>query len=1097
MKLITRKLTAVFASVLLAAVCSFAQNSYSGTVKDSNGQPVPGVVVMVQGTNIGAVTDENGRFSISASAKNKLNVSCMGYKSQTIELGSQSANIAVVLQDDFTNLEESVVVGYGVQKRRDIVGAIETLDGEALSDRKVANVSRALQGQIPGVTLTFVDGKPTTGGSIKIRGNATSIGSGGSALVLVDGMETDMNTVNPDDIESISVLKDASSAAVYGAKGTFGVILITTRSPKDENVHLSYDGSFTVLGRTVVPQIVNNGLQWFEEYRMSYASRYGKDPVGSKPSNAFNAPYTQDWYNELQKRDQDPSFEKWRVNSDGLYEWFGNYDWHDIVFRKATTATQHNVSISGGGKKVKFLISGRYSGQDGIYNYGEEKFEQYNVRSKIDAQVFSWLKFSNNLSFMRRVNRQPRVAEGSQTIQRQIEIVGTPLIGPKNPDGTWTHASTYIGIAGFEEGTSWWEYNKNDIREKAELTASFFDNQLVFNADFTYFYNFTNRQNCRNIYTYYEGPNRTSTQPASSFLYNFDYNDNRWTTTETVTWTPKLGEKNHLTVLAGFNAEDETYIKTRTYRDNILFSNKVNPSLIEGENFSWIDNGSYSASLAGMFFRTHYNYDNRYLVEISGRYDGNSKFPKSQRWGFFPSGSVAWRLSEEPFMKETKGWLDNAKIRLSAGTAGNGLISSAYAYLSTMSLSDSSIADGGSKFKYTTAPAPVPEGLTWERNTTYNIGVDLEMLNGRFNFVGDIYRKMTTDMYVVGAELPAVYGNAAPKGNYADMKTDGWEVSIGWRDSFKLGGKDFSYGIKAMMWDSRSFITRYTSKTGTLPTIYSTAYYEGMELGEIWGYHVEGLFADAEDINSHADQSKFKYFTGNWEPGDLKVADMQEPGEEGYGVINNGANTITNHGDLVKIGNSLPRYCYSFTLNAAWNGIGISAMFQGVGHRDWYPEGGSGYFYGMYNRSYGFLLPWQTVDQRYSDENPDLNAYWPRMRGYSSQYSGGFLFHANDHFLQNASYLRLKNLTIDYTFPSKLTRRIGMEKLRFYVSGENLFTWTPLRKTAPNYDPENISLGDSEFGITTNANSDSGSAQGAGYSYPIMRTVTIGVNLTF
>ncbi|MCQ2115060.1 MAG: TonB-dependent receptor [Bacteroidales bacterium] len=1082
------KFAFLITALLLCSASLHAQNTVCGVVKDKNGESLPGVVIMVQGHNGGTVTDSDGAFTATASESDVLNISCLGYKTKSIPVPS-SGTITVILDEDYTTLDESVVVGYGVQKRRDIVGAIETLGGEALSDRKTASVSRSLQGQIPGVTLTFTDGKPTTNASVRIRGNATSIGSGGSALVLVDGMETDMNTVNPDDIESISVLKDASSAAVYGAKGTFGVILITTKATKDENIHISYDGSFSILGRTVVPQTVTNGLKWFQEYREAYFSRY--QSYSNSINNALPS-YTADWYEELQKRDADPSYEKWRVNSTGLYEYFGNYDWHDIVFRKATTANQHNVSVSGGGKKVRFLVSGRYQGQDGIYNYGKEKFEQYNIRAKIDAQVFNWLKFSNNISFMRRVNHQPRVAEGSQTIQRQMEIVGSPLIGPKNPDGTWTHAATYIGIAGFDNDSSWWQYTKNDIREKAELTGTFFDGQLTVNADFTYYLNYTDRQNCRNILTYYSGPNTTGTQPATSFLYDYNYNDRRWTTTETVTYVPKLPENHSLTLMAGFNAEDETYIKTETYRDNILFPDKVNPSFIEGENFTWKDNGSFSASLAGFFFRAHYNYGNRYLAEFSGRYDGNSKFPANQRWGFFPSGSVAWRLSEEPFMKSTKNWLDNAKIRLSVGTAGNGLISNAYAYLSTMSLSDSSIADGGQKFKYTNAPSPVPDGLTWERNTTYNLGLDLEFLNGRLNFVADIYRKNTTDMYVVGAELPAVYGNSAPKGNYADMKTNGWEISLGWRDAVKVGAHELTYGIKAMAWDSRSFITRYTSKTGTLPTIYSTAYYEGMELGEIWGYKIAGLFENMDEISNWADQSKFKYFTGGWQDGDLKIEDV-----DGNGVIDNGSNTINDHGDLVKIGNALPRYCYSLSFNIGWNGINLSAMLQGVGHRDWYPEGGSGYFYGMYNRAYGFCLPWQTEENRYSDINPDPNAYWPRMRGYQSQYSGGIMFHANDRFLQNAAYLRLKNVTLDYTLPSKITKKAHIEKLRFYVTGENLLTWTPLSKHAANFDPEAISLGDSEFGITTSAGSNANSAQGAGYSYPTMRTVTLGVGITF
>lgn len=1072
---------------LLIPLVSFSQ-TISGLITDKNSEPLPGVVVIIQGTSSGVTTNTDGRFSISAGRGDNLVFSSIGYKTKTITLQDESF-LNIVLEDDFTTLDESVVVGYGVQRSRDIVGAIETLDGDVLTGRKTSNVSRSLQGQIPGVTFTYADGKPTTNASIRIRGNVTSIGSGGSALVLVDGMETDMNTVNPDDIESITVLKDASSAAVYGAKGTFGVILITTRSAKSDKPRIIYDGSVSVLARTLKPETVTNGLQWFEEYRQSYYSRYSS--YSNSINNALNS-YTTDWYEELKKRDADPSYEKWRVNSSGQYEYFGNYDWHDIVFRDATTATQHSVSISGGQGRVKYMLSGRYYEQDGIYNYGNEYFRQFNVLSKTEIELAKWLTFTNNLSYMRRTNHQPRVAEGNQTIQRQMEIVGSPLIGATNPDGTWTHAATYIGITGFDEDTTWWDYVKNDVREKVELKASFFDGQLEFVADYSFFFNYTNRQNCRNQYTYYYGPSLTGSQPSTSYLYDYTYNNQRWATNEVLTYAPKLGEKHNLTAMIGFNAEDETHLATTTNRDNILFADKVNPSLIEGENFSWRDNGSYYASLAGVFYRLHYGFDNRYLIELSGRYDGNSKFPKNSRWGFFPSGSVAWRISEEPFMRFTKSWLDNFKIRASVGTAGNGLISNAYAYLSTMSLYDSTIAENGTKFKYTTAPTPVPESLTWEKNTTYNLGLDIEMLNGRFNFTGDIYRKNTTDMYVVGEELPAVYGNAAPKGNYADMETNGWEASISWRDAFKLGNSDFTYGIKAMIWDSRSHITRYTSKTGTLSTIYSSAYYEGMELGEIWGYKIAGLFESDEEAANWADQSKFKYFTGNWQAGDLKIEDVDQST-----VIDNGSNTISDHGDLVKIGNSLPRYSYSFTLNMGWKDFGVSAMFQGIGQRDWYPQGGSGYFYGMYNRSYGFCLPWQTEENRFSDVNPDVNAYWPRMRGYQSQYSGGIMFHANDRFLQNASYLRLKNLTIDYAFPANLTRKIGIERLLLYLTGENLLTFTPLKKHAKNYDPEVINLGDSEFGVTTNAESAPGSAQGAGYSYPLMKSLTFGVNVTF
>ena len=1055
----------------------------SGSCKDEKGAPMIGVAVTIPGTQQGVSTDLNGAFSIKAAENTDLEFRYVGYKTQRIKA---TQNMSVVMTPDNTSLEEIVVVGYGVQKRRDIVGAVETIKGDIISERKTANVSRALQGQIPGLTLTFSDGKPSRNATIRIRGVENSIGAGGSALVLVDGVETDMNTVNPDDIESITVLKDASSTAVYGAKGTFGVILITTKNPQDGRVRVTYDGSYSIFTRTTPIETVNNSVQWMDEFIEAYNGRYGKDPATvNNVLKVFDGGLA-GYYAELKKRDADPTYEKYKVNSSGYWEYYGNNDWHDIVYRDWTSGQQHNLSISGGSEKAQFLFSGRYFQQDGIYNWGDEDYTQYNSRMKATIQISKWLKLDNNFSFMRRNIYQPRVAEGNQLIQRQIEIVGAPMIGAKNPDGTWTNAATYIGVACFEEGTTWDKYRKSDIQETIGLTADLLKDVLVARGEFGYFYNHTSRQRARNQLTYYAGPEITGLQPASSQYRDYDYDTNRWTASGTLTWTPKLGDAHSLTVMGGVNAEEYGVKQIYTYREGILFPDKVNPSFIEGDTFEWSDNGSSEYSLFGAFFRLHYGYKGRYLVEVSGRYDGNSKFPAGQRWGFFPSASVGWRISEEPFMASTRSWLDNLKLRVSAGTAGNGLISNAYAYMSLMGFAQSSaVVSGGHPFKYATAPTPVPDGLTWEKATTYDLGLDLEMLNGRFNLTADIYRRNTTDMYVVGAELPAVYGNAAPKGNYGDMQTDGWEASISWRDSFNAGRHPFGYYIRGAVWDSVSKITRYTSKNSQLPTIYSQSYYEGMTLGEIWGYHVAGLFESDTEAANWASQSKFKYFTGDWKAGDIKLADI-----DNSGVIDNGANTLADHGDLIKIGNTSPRYCYSITAGINWNGIGFSMMWQGVGKRDWYPAKDSGYFWGKNGRAYGYSLPWQDASNRYTDENQNVNAYWPRLRGYQAEVVSAILSNANDCYLQDACYLRLKNVTLDYTFPKRISQKLRMESLRIYVTGDNLCTFTPLHKWAKNYDPEGISAGDADFASTVGTNGD-------GYGYPVMRTVTIGVNVTF
>ena len=402
-----------------------------------------------------------------------------------------------------------------------------------------------------------------------------------------------------------------------------------------------------------------------------------------------------------------------------------------------------------------------------------------------------------------------------------------------------------------------------------------------------------------------------------------------------------------------------------------------------------------------------------------------------------------------------------------------------------MELKTSDVVSGGTTFRYTKGPAPVPESLTWEKATTYNLGLDFEALNGRLSFVGDIYRRNTSDMYVVGAELPAVYGNQAPKGNYADMRTDGWEASISWRDNFRLAGKDFHYSVRAAVWDSRSKITKYTSKTGTLPTIYKTNYYEGMTLGEIWGYKVLGLFESDEEAAGWADQSKFQYFVGGWKKGDLKLADLDDSN-----TVDNGSNTIGDHGDLVKIGNTTPRYSYSIQGGVRWNGIGISMMWQGVGKRDWYPAKESGYFWGQYGRPYSMALPWHNSD-RWSPTN--RGAYWPRLVGYSASDSGLILAQPNTRYVQDASYIRLKNLTIDYNFPKELVNKIGLQALKIYVSGENLLTFSPLKKYAKNYDPEGIYAGDADYGTNKFGSDNFGDGDG----YPVMKSYTIGLSITF
>lgn len=507
---------------------------------------------------------------------------------------------------------------------------------------------------------------------------------------------------------------------------------------------------------------------------------------------------------------------------------------------------------------------------------------------------------------------------------------------------------------------------------------------------------------------------------------------------------------------------------------------------------------------AGALFRVDYTYASKYLAEFSGRYDGSSKFPYNSQWGFFPSGSLAWRFSEESFLEATRSWLTNGKLRFSIGSLGNGN-ASPYSFMSLVDPSTSGVILDGAKATYAYVPGLVPSGLTWERSTTYNVGLDLGMLNDRLAFQGDAYIRKTTDMYTVGPTLPAVLGAGSPKGNYADMETKGWELSLTWRDSFVLANKPFSYSVKAMAWDYYSDITKFNNDTKSL-----SSYRVGQRLGEIWGYHVEGLYEhDAQALarttgtkvdvlddmgnvirtydytDRKVNQStvaKVSSKSNTYLAGDLIYADLN-----GDGLVNNGANTADDSGDMKVIGNSLPRYQYGLTLNANWYGFGLTAFFQGVGEQYWYPSNETAFFWGKYGRPYGIDLLEQSKENRWSESNPD--AYWPRLRGYVANNSNYELTTVNDRYIQNIGYLRLKNMMIDYSFDKKVCSSLGMSNLRLFVQAENLWTWSPFFKHCKTMDPEGTSTGDDDF--------SSANDRGAGTGYPFMRTWTVGLSVSF
>ncbi|HTE28073.1 SusC/RagA family TonB-linked outer membrane protein [Flavitalea sp.] len=1050
-----------------------AEGIVEGIVQDENGLPVAGANVVVEGANKFSITDTAGKFTISIEPGNYvLAISHINYTSlkQAVKVKSgKEETIVVMLSSSNTNMNEVVVVGYGTQKKLNLTGAVSQVTAEVLENRPAPNLTRMLQGALPNLNLKMVDGSPTRGATYNIRG-ITSIGSGGSALVLIDGIEGDPNLVNPNDVESVSVLKDASSAAVYGSRAAFGVVLITTKSAKKGKIRVDYSGSYSINQRTVVPKLVTNGYEWGKNFDEAFNAWYDYNSHPISVNNIY--PFSLEYLDALKAHNEDPSLPQVEYNAaKGRYEYFGNTNWDALVHAKNIPSMEQSLSISGGTDKVNYYVSGRYYFQDGIFNDNPDRFNKYNIRAKGDIKITSWLTFQNNLDITNYTYKYPMLADGDGNVWRNFEHQGYPMAVVNNPDGTYTHSAAYIGLASYKEGYN--ESNKQNtyLRNTFSLTAKPIQNLLTLKADFTYARQFESETRVNDFINFSNAPDLTA-RFGRSLLRELTYNEKYISSNFTADATKDFG-KHNVKALIGTNIESFTGLNLDAQRDGILISSMPDFNLTDGLNYA-ITGGGTEWSYLGAFYRLNYAFNDKYLLEFNGRYDGSSKFPADQRYGFFPSVSAGWRVTQEKFMEPTRSWLDDLKIRASYGSLGNGNINP-YRFLEQMGISKTSVILGGVQKNYTSLPGVIPDGLTWERSNTLDFGIDISLLNRKLNVTFDWYDRKTTDMFTLGQPLPAVFGAAVPSGNFADLTTKGWELTLSYRDNFKFLGKPLEYSFSGSLWDSKSVITKFNNPPNLLST-----YYVGQTVGEIWGYTTLGLFTSLDEINKHANQQfLINSNTNIWLPGDLKFADLN-----GDNVINAGKNTLTEPGDRSIIGNTSPRYQYGFNASVNWNGIGISAFFQGIGKRDWYFTPEAGLFYGPYNRPYGYQ-PQKMMDDLWSEENP--NSYFPRYRGYTALGANRSLGAPQTRYLQDVSYLRLKSLTIDYSLPARLLQKISLVKASVYITGQNLFTFSGLYKHTDNFDPE----------VMENPIGDLANGSGQGYAYPMLKSVTVGLNIGF
>lgn len=1058
--------------LLMVELSVFAQqNSVRGKVTDvKTGEPMAGVNVVVKGTSTGTVTDIDGNYTIGLPGQDGiLTYSFIGMATQEVNVSGNTV-INIAMTEEALGIDEVVVIGYGTQKKINLTGAVSQISADVIENKPAPNLTRVLQGALPNLNIKMTDGSPTRTSVYNIRG-ATSIGAGGSALVLIDGVEGDPNLLNPADVASVSILKDASSAAVYGSRAAFGVVLITTKSADKGKSAVDVTVSQSVNSRTVVPDLVSNGYEFARNFEQAFFAWYDYKTLPSSVNATF--PYSQGYLERLKAHDENPSLPKVEYNSElGRYEYFGNTDWFDYLHKELMPATEASVSISGGTDRINYIISGRYYYQDGIFEYSSDKYNKYNLRAKGDIKVNRWLTVQNNADLSSYKYGYPLLANGDAAIWRYIAVQGFPMVVMNNPDGTYSNNGVYIG-ASYNEGNSRSTLNNLLVRNTSGLIARPFGDLLTLKADFTLSNNNSNDERVNN-YVYFSLYPGHSARFGQSTLRQYLNETFYWGSNITAELKKSFQDLHNLSLLVGYNIESSQLSSHSTSRDGLLVESKPDYNLMDGINYLITGGGSEWRYL-GMFYRLNYNYMNRYLLELNGRYDGSSKFPANQRYGFFPSVSAGWNISEESFMESASGWLDNLKIRASFGSLGNGNVAP-YSFMETMAVTKASVILGGIQPGYTYLPAVLPDGLTWEKATTFNLGFDMTALNNRLTATMEWYYRNTTDMFTYGQPLPNVFGATVPLGNYADLSTKGWELTLAWKDEFSVAGKPLTYSFSGSVWDSRSIITKFNNPTKTL----ASTYYEGHEIGEIWGYETLGFFASDEEVATHANQSFLSNSNSKqWLAGDLKFADLNN---DGY--INQGENTVDNPGDRKIIGNSSPRYYYGINLSASWNGFGISAFFQGIGKRDWYFAPEADLFWGPYNRPYGFQ-PVIMMNDIWSEENPD--GYWPRYRGYTALGVTRSLGAPQTKYLQNASYLRLKNVSLDYSLPKPIVDKLKLQQAKFFITGQNLLTFSKLFRHTESFDPEVI---ENPLGEMTSSN-------GQGDAYPMLKTMTVGLNLTF
>ena len=1057
-----------------------------GAVKDQSGEPVIGANVVVKGTTNGTVTDVDGNFTLEVSNTDVLLVSFIGYMTREIPVKERNI-LNINLIEDTKSLDEVVVVGYGTQKKVNLTGAVNVISNEDFENRQASTVSQLLQGAAPGFNFDIgsQDGfEPGATMNISIRGMGSL--NGGSPYVVIDGFPGDLNNLNPEDIESVSVLKDAAASAIYGARAPYGVILVTTKKgKKNEKVSVSYTGNLIVKTAQKLPESLDS-------YTWTRILNEAGDNMGGHPfSNE-----TIDRVIAYQKGDFEyiknsiPDWPEGATIFGAMPEgnvWnnanlnYANTDWWDIYFGNSVNQ-KHDISLHGGTDKVSYYFSAGYMDDSSVLNYGTDYFKRMNTLGKISVAITDWWDFGYETRFAKKIREKPNMTnEGDYSflyrhISRNYPI--TPLYDGFGNYMFESHIPSMQAGTDKQDDIDFWNNFRMELRPLKGWKI---------NADFAYnVYN----QEISEVEKYTYDINNQPYENGISIPNNLTrkkYIKKYWTTNIYTSYDFDINEEHNFTILAGMQFErgDESWVQG--YKTDLI-SEKV-PSFPTATGDALLAEALAHNATESYFARLNYNYKEKYLFEANVRYDGSYVFRNGKRWGTFPSFSVGWNLYNESFWENIEPYVNTLKVRASWGQLGNQNISP-YSDLELIPISADKlnwIFNYGSTrpVGYTSGPNLVNRNLTWETATTTNVGMDLSFLNNRLSATVDWFERRTIDMVGPSQAMPGVLGTGVPKENNSTLRTRGWEISLNWKHALENG---LSYNLGISLYDYKSVVTKYFNPTGTLST-----WYEGAEVGDIWGYTVNDLFRSQEDLDSYLSKVDMTHIAANWNTGDLKYEDINHDGK-----VNNGTNTIGNHGDLSVIGNDQPHYQYTINGGVSYKGFDFSMLWRGVAKKDMYFYRGSNIYWGFMGGWWESCLTPEHLDyfrdqpgSKYSglyegDANINTDAYWPRPYLNNTEEAKN-KNHANTRYLQNAAYLRLQNVQLGYSFPRSITSKMHLEKLRIYFSGENLLTFSKLPNGIDPVAPVGFPTGGEFFGTA-------GSGR---LTYGADRIYSIGLTVTY